>query len=54
MDGAKVTHGQARAGDVDFVSQCNLLRLQESLPLKWPTPAELPASPKKHYRSEYL
>ena len=31
----------------------SLLGLQKSLPLQWPTPPELPASPKKRYRSAY-
>jgi hypothetical protein len=53
MDGTKVTPEQTRAEDLDFVRGCNLLSLQESLPLKWPTPVELPVSPKKRYRSEY-
>jgi hypothetical protein len=30
------------------------LSLQPSLPLKWPTPAEIPSSPKKRYRSAYV
>jgi hypothetical protein len=54
MDGAKGTPQQARAEAVDFVRQCNLLDLQPDLPLKWPAPADLPASPKKHYRSQYV
>ncbi len=54
MDVAKLSSEQTRAQDGLFVSQCNLLGLQKSLPLKWPTPAEMPASPKKRYRSEYV
>lgn len=54
MDGNKLTAEQSRAQDELFVSQCNLLALQSSLPLKWPTPAEIPSSPKKRYRSEYV
>jgi hypothetical protein len=54
MDASRTTPEQARADDSLFVSQCNLLSLQKSLPLKWPTPPEMPSSPKKHYRSAYI
>jgi hypothetical protein len=54
MGGAKLSPEQTRAQDRLFVSQCNLLGLQTSLPLKWPIPADMPASPKKHYRSAYI
>ena len=54
MDNPKTTSEQARAEDSAFVSQCNLLNLQKSLPLKWPTPADIPFSPKKSYRSAYV
>ncbi len=54
MDGTKPSPQGTRTQDELFVSQCNLLALHKSLPLKWPTPAELPASPKKRYRSEYV
>jgi hypothetical protein len=53
MGSTKQTPEQTRAQDETLVSQCSLLGLQESLPLQWPTPAELPASPKKRYRSGY-
>jgi len=53
VGGAKVTPEQTRAADDLFVSQCSLLSLQPSLPLQWPTPPDLPASPKKRYRSAY-
>jgi hypothetical protein len=53
MDVAKFSPAQTRAQDASFVSQCSLLSLRTSLPLQWPTPAHLPASPKKRYRSEY-
>lgn len=53
MDGSKTTPEQTRDRDVLLVSQCNLLSLQKSLPLKWPTPPNTPASPKKSYRSAY-
>jgi hypothetical protein len=45
---------QDRSEDDLFVSQCNLLSLQKSLPLKWPTPPGIPPSPKKSYRSAYV
>ena len=54
MDGAKITPEQTRAGEGAFVRQCSLLSLQKSLPLQWPTPPDLPASPKKRYRSAYV
>lgn len=50
----KATPEQTRAQDALFVSQCNLSSLRSSLPLRWPTPPELPVSPKKHYRSAYV
>ena len=53
MGGAKQTPEQTRAEDGLFVNQCGLLSLQQSLPLKWTTPPEMPASPKKSYRSCY-
>jgi hypothetical protein len=53
MGDAKDTPEQSRAQDTVFVSQCSLLGLQERLPLQWPMPAEIPASPKKRYRSAY-
>lgn len=54
MGGAKGTPEQTRAAEDLFVSQCSLLSLQPSLPLKWPAPPDLPGSPKKSYRSEYV
>lgn len=54
MDVTRTTPEQARAEDGLFVSQCNLFGLQKSLPLKWPTPPDIPSSPKKRYRSEYI
>jgi len=53
MDSARTTPEQTRAGDLDFVDQGSLLSLQPGLPLQWPTPPEVPASPKKSYRSAY-
>jgi hypothetical protein len=54
MGGAKLSPEQTRAHDALFVSQCSLCGLQTNLPLKWPTPADMPASPKKRYRSAYV
>ncbi len=54
MDATKLTLAQSRTQDGLFLSQCNLLSLQGSLPLQWPTPPEIPASPKKRYRSAYV
>jgi len=45
---------QTRAQDPLFVSQCSLPGLWGGLPLKWPTPANIPPCPKKRYRSLYL
>lgn len=53
MGDTRTVPEQARAEDGLFVSQCNLLSLQKSLPLKWPTPPDIPSSPKKSYRSAY-
>ncbi len=53
MDAAKDTPQQTRATDTLWVSQCNLVSLQARLPLSWPTPPDLPPSPKKRYRSAY-
>jgi hypothetical protein len=44
---------ETRAQDEDFVRHCSLAALQERLPLRWPTPAHTPPSPKKSYRSHY-
>jgi hypothetical protein len=53
MNGAKDSPQQTRAQDSVFVQQCSLMQLCQQLPLNWPTPAGLPASPKKSYRSGY-
>jgi hypothetical protein len=53
MAGAKDSPQQTRAQDSAFVQQCSLKQLCQQLPLNWPTPAGLPASPKKSYRSGY-
>ena len=44
---------QTRAQDGGFVARCNLLGLRERLPIQWPTPVDIPPSPKKRYRSTY-
>lgn len=54
MDAGNRTSEQTRAADEQFVNQCNLLNLRPQLPLKWPTPPDLPSSPKKSYRSGYV
>jgi hypothetical protein len=54
MGATSLTPAQTRAQEALFVSQCSLAGLQNSLPLKWPTPPEIPTSPKKSYRSEYV
>jgi hypothetical protein len=36
------------------VQQCSFAGLRSQLPLRWPTPPEIPDSPKKRYRSQYL
>lgn len=54
MSGPKLSPQQTRAEDGLWVSQCSLSSLQKSLPLQWPTPPGLPASPKKSYRSAYV
>ncbi len=54
MGAPKITPEQTRAEEALFVNQCGLLSLWKNLPLRWPTPPGMPASPKKHYRSEYV
>lgn len=51
---AKLSPQQTRAQDELFVQQASLSGLQGSLPLTWPTPPEIPLSPKKGYRSFYV
>jgi len=51
---AKLSAVEARARDADFVAQCSLQGLQERLPLCWPTPPDVPPSPKNRYRSQYV
>jgi hypothetical protein len=54
MVAPKQTPPQSRAQDNDFVRQCSFAGLQSQLPLRWPTPSGIPASPKKQYRSYYV
>jgi len=49
----QLTPTQTRSRDTDFVATCSFAGLQARLPLRWPTPPETPASPKKKYRSWY-
>jgi len=51
---AKLSAVQSRARDSDFVDQCSLWGLQGRLPLRWPTPLNVPPSPKQRYRSHYV
>jgi hypothetical protein len=51
---ANPTAVEARARDSDFVDQCSLWGLQGRLPLRWPTPPNVPPSPKRRYRSHYV
>jgi hypothetical protein len=44
---------ETRTQDQIFVSNCSFSALQERLPLRWPSPAKTPPSPKKSYRSAY-
>jgi hypothetical protein len=44
----------ARAQNHDFVQACNFLALQERLPIQWPVPPDVPPSPKRSYRSQYI
>jgi hypothetical protein len=45
---------EARAADPTFVNPCSFSGLQARLPLRWPTPPEVPPSPKRSYRSHYV
>lgn len=49
----KLTARQTRAQDSELVAQCSWESLEGRLPLLWPTPADVPASPKRKYRSWY-
>jgi len=48
-----MTPVETRAQDSQFMRECSLTGLQDRLPLRWPTPADIPPSPKKSYRSHY-
>ena len=50
----KLTAIETRARDSDFVKGCSFWGLQERLPLPWPTPPDVPPSPKQRYRSQYV
>ena len=50
---AKLEAFEARARDKLFVAQSSLKGLAQRLPLRWPAPPGLPASPKYKYRSHY-
>jgi hypothetical protein len=45
---------QARAQDALFLQHSSLGALQARLPLLWPTPPDVPPSPKRAYRSHYV
>jgi len=51
---ANLTAVKARARDADFVDRCSLWGLRRRLPLRWPTPPNVPPSPKLRYRSHYV
>jgi hypothetical protein len=44
----------ARAQNAEFVRDGSFFRLQDRLPLCWPTPPGVPPSPKRSYRSHYV
>ena len=50
----KLSAVEARAQDSDFVAQRSFCGLQERLPLCWPTPPDVPPSPKNRYRCHYV
>jgi hypothetical protein len=51
---AKLNAVEFRAQDSGFVAQCSFWGLQAELPLCWPTPPDVPPSPKNRYRSQYV
>jgi hypothetical protein len=51
---ANLTAVESRARDPTFVAQCNLSGLQDYLPFRWIVPSDIPPSPKKTYRSNYV
>ena len=48
-----LTARQQRQHDPDFLARCDIAALVGQLPLRWPTPPQVPASPKPRYRSDY-
>ncbi len=48
-----LTASQQRQQDPDFLARCATPALADQLPLRWPTPPQVPASPKPRYRSDY-
>ena len=53
MAATSLTPAQTRTQAVGFMAECSLAGLRKRLPLKWPTPANTPPSPKRRYRSAY-
>lgn len=53
MTTPNLTASQTRAQDSQLLAQCSWESLAGRLPLLWPTPAEVPPSPKRKYRSWY-
>ena len=51
--GTNYTPVETRAHDVTFITQCSWEGLRDRLPLVWPTPPDVPPSPKLTYRSAY-
>ena len=52
--GAKGTPSQTRTGDAAWVARLGFTALQGKLPLRWPTPPDTPACPKRRLRSHYV
>lgn len=50
---SELTASQKRAANPDFVKTFSLEALKDHLPFPFPVPADLPPSPKQHYRSQY-
>jgi len=48
-----LTATQARQQHPQFVAHCSYTALRPQLPLPWPAPPDLPAGPKRRYRSHY-
>lgn len=48
-----LTASQQRKQSPDFIARCAITTLADQLPLRWPTPPQVPASPKPRYRSRY-